>query len=457
MAEKARLMTDNALVSNSDVLLPPVTSHTSPMLEVLTEALGVNRDALPSDEQIKHAWSNLPRLLSRMPPELRGESLMRMCVAVASGLFDSGINYAWNAAIIELKEKVRRFDISIIPQIIDKDFDEKTLQTLRDSDLLSLCLKLNLISEHGYFMLDQCRDIRNNFSSAHPAIGKIDEDEFVSFFNRIVRFALNNEENPQAVDVKELIKVVQAGSFSDEQYKAWSDRILSTFEAQREAIFGMLHGIYCDSNKSESARVNAIKLCLNNKDKITPSIESLLINRHEDYQARGAAERHKASKLFFENLGMLKCLSESEHHVIISHASKMLLSVHNSHDNFYNEPPFAKRLRSLAESQSVPSTVQAEFVEAVVTCSVGNRSGTSEVADNDYRHIIQEFSPMEIKIMLNIPSTRTVVAERIESYPRCKKRFARLVATLKSESIPTTSKSIYDEWMKINGNTLQDV
>jgi hypothetical protein len=142
-------------------------------------ALGVGRNILPSDEQISHAWTNLPRLLARIPPEHRNETLVRMCVAVASGLFDSAVNYAWNAAIMELREKVRRFGLAVVPQVIDKEFDEASLLDLKDAELLDLCLKLNLITEDGYFLLDQCRDIRNNFSAAHPAMGNLDEDEFL--------------------------------------------------------------------------------------------------------------------------------------------------------------------------------------------------------------------------------------------------------------------------------------
>jgi hypothetical protein len=78
------------------------------MLTEVTKALGVERSILPNDEQIGHVWSNLPRLLNRIPPQHRNETVVRMCVAVAAGLFDSAINYAWNAAVVELREKVRR-------------------------------------------------------------------------------------------------------------------------------------------------------------------------------------------------------------------------------------------------------------------------------------------------------------------------------------------------------------
>jgi hypothetical protein len=57
----------------------------------------------------------------------------------------------------------------------------------------------DLISEDGHFMLDQCREIRNNFSSAHPTMGRLDEDEFLSFLNRCAKCALANERNPRHV------------------------------------------------------------------------------------------------------------------------------------------------------------------------------------------------------------------------------------------------------------------
>lgn len=98
----------------TDIKLPAIIKETSSALEALTKALGVPRDILPSDEEIKAAWTNLPRILQKIPPDLRTQELALMCVAVASGLFDSAINYVWNASIIELREKVKRFGLGIV-------------------------------------------------------------------------------------------------------------------------------------------------------------------------------------------------------------------------------------------------------------------------------------------------------------------------------------------------------
>jgi hypothetical protein len=81
---------------------------------------------------------------------------------------------------------------------------------------------------------------------------------------------------------------------------------------------------------------------------MTPRARSGLVDRHQDYRAKGDEARHKASQQFFERLGLVSLLGESEVHSLITAAARNLLSVHNGYDNFYNERPFADRLAGLA-------------------------------------------------------------------------------------------------------------
>jgi hypothetical protein len=118
--------------------------------------------------------------LAAIPAELRGELIARMCVAAGTGLFDGAINYA-NATILHLRQMVRNFGLPVIAQTLQKDFEERHIIQLQDSQILELALKLGLISEDGFFFLDQCRDTRNNFSSAHPTMGKINDRECITF------------------------------------------------------------------------------------------------------------------------------------------------------------------------------------------------------------------------------------------------------------------------------------
>lgn len=433
----------------TEIKLPAITKRTVPALESLTRALNVPRDILASDDEIEAAWVNMPRILKKIPPQLRTEGLARMCVAVASGLFDSGINYAWNSAITELRQKVRRFGLNVVRQVVGKtDFDEQGLLDLKDAELLSLCLKLNLITEDGYFFLDHCRDIRNNFSAAHPAVGKIDDSEFLAFLNRCAKYALGDERNPVGVDIQAFVVAIKGAKYTKDQRNQWVERLKRTHEAQRELLFGTLHGIYSDPASSQEARLNALSVSRKFANEFTPTVQSELIDRHQEYLATGDTVRHTASQQFFEKLGLLGLLSEGERHALISNACKKLFSVHQAFDNFYNEPPFAERLSQLASQGAVPKTVKPELVETILTCAVGNSYGISRAAYSHYENAIKAFTPAEIDLMLSLPKSKTIVGNRIRTHQRCKIAFKKLVSLIDPSSVPTRVKKVYADWIK---------
>lgn len=428
------------------ITLPTVKQYTEPLLDSLTSFIGINREVLASEEAIATAWQNLPKLLSAIPPTKRDEGIMRMCVAVAAGLFDAALNYVWNAAIVELRQKIVAFGVNIVPQIIDSDFDEKKLTEFQDSQLLTLCVQLNLISETGYFMLNQCRDVRNNFSAAHPPVGKLDEYEFITFLNRCTRHALSEEGDIKGIDIKELLRSLNGATFTGEQHQLWNERIDQTIDTQREAIFGMMHGIYCDPAKEEHARINALTISRYFAGLLSPAVKSVLINQHQRYQATGQDDKLKSSQDFFRRIGQIGLLSESERHSIVSVACKNLSNVHNAMNNFHNEPPFAERLTELATGHRIPETVRWEFVETVVTCSVGNEYGTSHAADMYYNKIISAFSPKEIEVVLLLPGTNSLVGSRVKYSARCKTKYVGIVGLLDPDSIPTKVRPVYERW-----------
>ncbi len=179
---------------------------------------------------------------------------------------------------------------------------------------------------------------------------------------------------------------------------------------------------------------------------MTPKTQSDLVDRHQDYRAKGDEPRHIASQQFFERLGLISLLGEAELHSLITAATRNLMSVHNAFNNFHNEPPFADRLAGLASQNRVPETAQHDFVEVVVTAATGNQYGTSNAALGAYYKMIRSFSPGEIRIMLELPNSRSLAGNRIRVYANCASRFKELVALLDPSSVPTQSKGEYQRW-----------
>jgi hypothetical protein len=438
-------MTDLIPVSPQDLQLPELPQAVLPAIGQLTKILGIPRDVLASDEEIAYAWKDLPRELRSIPDSIRGELLARMCIAVSTGLFDSAINYSWNASVLQLREKVKNFGLPVVAQILQKDFEEKHLLDLQDSQLLELCVKLNLVSEDGFFFLDQCRNIRNNFSAAHPTIGTLNDREFITFLNRCVKYALADSASPRGIDIGAFISAVKGARFTDGQCSVWVDRLDATHDAQRELLFGMVHGIYCDPATPEPARLNTLDLCGAYSEKFTASIRSDLINKHSEYLAKGDSTRHVVSQQFFERLSLLNLLNESERHTIISKSVERLWTIHQEFNNFYNEPPFAERLEQLSQQGALPETVQEAFVQTVVGCYIGNGYGVSRLAEPFYVSIIKAFSPREITMMIRLARSNSVVSQRIKGGGSCRQRFIQALNLIDESSVPNSFKVEYEK------------
>lgn len=320
---------------------------------------------------------------------------------------------------------------------------------MQDSRLLDLCLKLNLVDEDGFFFLDQCRDIRNNFSAAHPTIGAVNDREFITFLNRCVRYALADASSPRGVDIGSFISAVKGARFNSTQCSIWVQRLTDTHTAQRQLLVGMVHGIYCDPNTSEPSRLNALDICSALKGSFAAGVRSDLVNKHSEYAAKGDEARHTASIQFFEKLGLLTLLNETEQHAVFSKAIERLWNVHNEMNNFYNEPPFADRLLELSAQGAVPETVQEQFVHVVLCCNVGNGYGVCRAAVASYQQMIKAFSPREIATMIRLASSRdNILGRRVASWPSCRERFKSSLALLDPASVPSGVKSAYDQFLK---------
>lgn len=430
------------------VTLPPVTGTTIPLVDQLIAAIGVPREILASNEDISTAWQQLPALLTKIPPQLRDPLLARMCIAVSVGLLDAAINYAWNSSMVELRNKVRAFGITIVPQVIGKPFDDSTLDEMQDSDLLALCLSLNLLTEEGFFMLDQSRDVRNNFSAAHPPIGTVDAYEYLNFLNRCAKHALNDSINPRGVDVTVFLSAVKGGTFNDFQRSEWIARIKETHQAQREALTSILHGIYCDPAVGEEARLNAIGLAEAVAGEFTAKTKSELVTRHTGYSAEGKKDRHSASQQFFAKLGIVGLLSEAERHTMVVAACKRLMSVHQACNNFYNEPSFAERLLEISGQSPIPDSAKEEFVETVITCSVGNAYGTCRAADIDYTTIIRRFSPKEVDVLFQLLEKQNVLTVRVQNHTRCKTKLRSVISMINEKTVPARHSKAYKTWIQ---------
>lgn len=426
-----------------------VSTISGNLLDELTKRMSVPRNVIASDKDIGKVINELHELLAEVPRERLSQQLVRMCISFACGLFDSGLNYIWNETIVALRERIRVYGVNVVAKILDKEFGEKQLNGLRDSELLEYCLKLNLLTEEGYFYLNCNRDVRNKCSVAHPATYDIDTSEVIVFITRCVRYVLSDKDTPKGVDFVRLIDAIKLGRFTSEQTSAWLDRLTKTHDAQRQLIVGNLYGIYCDPNATEPARLNAFDLCEGMKDIVTNDAKLEILTKHSDFVAKGDDKRCKASMQFFERMQWVSLLDSCDRNILYGHAVDDLYIVHNDFNNFYNEPPFAERLLNIIKQGAVPETVLEKYVVTVTCCFIGNGWGVSDRAFHCYEEMIKSFSPREVSVMLKLSeSSKNLLGRRISEWSNCRKNFVEALKLLDKNTVSSSVMSIYNKYVK---------
>lgn len=426
---------------SKNVSLNPALDHVGGIIE----NLNLPRNIIASNREIEYAWGELPREIERIPEELRDELIVRMCIATSVGLFDGAINYIWNATVIALRKKVVNFGLSLVAQTLDRKFEEIDLLDLRDIELLEICYKLELLSEEGYYFLNQNRDIRNNFSVAHPNIARIDDRELINFISRCCKYGITEDYSLIGINVSDFVSSIKARKLSEEELTYWEEKLKTTFSAQRQLLIPMLMGIYCDSTTNESTRLNCLRLSLDLKDVLDEKTKSIMIERYNKYYVNGEEEKVKAGRIWFEKLELLELLSTAEKHSLVKSACDSLVKVHNEYNNFYNEPPFAERLVEISNSIEIPESVQQEYVYTVVTCFVGNMYGVSNSAVSFYKQMIENFSPKEIQHLLRLVDTNSLFSNKVRSSANCKKRFKTALELIETDSMNSAQQLLHEK------------
>ncbi|MEH7887005.1 hypothetical protein V7654_22135 [Bacillus sp. JJ1609] len=420
---------------------------TEPIINSLTASLGIPRTVLASQEDIGIVWSNLRKILENVKIEYRHELLARMVVSIRMGLFSAAVNDMWNTAILALRQKVKNFGYSEAASFLERDINEKLLSEIRDKELVDICVELGFIDDDSYFFINTCREIRNNYSSAHPSNSMLDGTELIFFMHQCTKHILSNDTQYEGFPVSQFMAVIKQGKISDQVKETYVEKIQRANELQRSAILKMLFANYVDEKNDENVRGNCLTITRDTWDSYSDNAIAELLGLYSSYMMKGSADKKGYSERFFEKVGALDLLPQDKVASIVLTAIKDLEEAHHGMDNFYNEKPFAERL-AVSFDKKIPIPILKRYTYVVALCYVGNRYGTSDSALPFYQQMIENFSLREVEQLFSVVTEDNYLKSRIESVPRCKNMFVKLIKLLNADAIPVKNKTIYEAWMK---------
>ncbi|MED4714406.1 MULTISPECIES: hypothetical protein [Bacillus] len=420
---------------------------TEPIISSLTSALGIPRTVLANQEDIEIVWTNLRRTLENVKLEYRHELLARMVVSVRMGLFSAAVNDMWNTAILALRQKVKNFGYSEASSFLEREINEKKLkEEIRDKDLIDICVELGFLDDDSYFFINTCREMRNNYSSAHPSDSMLDGVELNYFMHQCTKHILSNDTQYVGFPVSNFMSVIKQDKISEQTKDTFVEKILKANDLQKSAILKMLFANYVDEKNNENVRLNCLLISQDTWNTYNENAIAEILGLYSSYMMKNSNTKKAYSERFFEKVGALNLLPNDKVASIVLTAINDLEDAHHNMDNFYNEKPFAERL-AVSFDKKIPNPILKRYVYVVALCYVGNPYGTSDSASPFYEKMIKNFSLKEVEQLFILITEDNYLKYRIEGNTRCKKQFKSLVKLLNADAVPIKNKRAYESWL----------
>ncbi len=395
---------------------------------------------------------NLEDVLTRISLEQRQRSIYisKFLAAVAAGLFDAALNYLWDQTILELRNRVSRYDLSYFYDNAVRSTEKRKnlknvdhLVDIDDSELIHGAKEIGLISELGYKHLDYIRSMRNWASAAHPNQSELTGLQLASWLQTCIREVISLPISDVAIEIKRLLANVKTNSISNGEAKEIAVFFLKLTQEQVNNLASGFFGIYTRSDTTTQTRHNIHRLLPLLWERVDEPTRQQFGIKYGTFVANNDQEKNLARQ-FLELVSAMPYMPDALRGAEIGAAIDNLLIAHRGLNNFYNEPPFARELKRLVGPEGkVPPQANKIYVIGLVEVFLSNGNGVARNAEPIYRTLINLFDSEQALIAI-LSFNNSNIASRLQ-FPLCRKKYLELLDLMKIKVSEAAVKELVDE------------
>ncbi|MEU2955937.1 hypothetical protein [Streptomyces xanthochromogenes] len=390
------------------------------MLTVLGE-WGLPTDSIivsPGDRHV--LLKNTPDILNELDAEqlARSPYISRMIIAGAAGLFDAALSYLWDETITQLRDRVADFDVAYFFDLAEADPARRaSLQTrddlskINDAALLDAAKKIQLVSDVAHQQLTHINYMRNHASAAHPNVEKLTGLKLADWLQTCIREVMQLKTRPVVAEIGRLLHNVKAAALADNELKNAATFFDGLPLEQANNLANGLFGIYTPPTADPHVLDNVRLLWPELWPFISEDTRRELGVKLARFRANADKDRADRAKELLELVdGGAAYLPESDRLVEIQEALDDLKRAHQGTNNFYNEPPVARRLRDVVGRHGeVPKLLTAPYVATLVNVFLTNGYGLAWNAEPYYIELIKRFDGPQAAYALRSFAFRSII------------------------------------------------
>ena len=406
-------------------------------------------------EKIPDITSNWEVITKAVRPEFEHDAnIERAQRALSVGLNDAAINYFWNLTIFDLYTKIMAYGVEYFSSAIN--WSGKPLRTVddlkevKDYEIINGAHTLSIIPDEAFFYLQQCREIRNHFSTAHYPMGEIDILETFNFIKNCIKYGLTHDLPAPGIQIKDLIQRLSLEKLNK------GEEILEMINQQAQKVKGpILHSFFksyiqqgCDANLKHNIRLLAPSLWEGTSD----DVKTAIAHKYASIKDMKDSDTETEALDFLKLVNGVSFIPETYRDILFTKSAKRLIDAHFDWDNFYSEPGYARELRNLGSE--IPTTSLRTYVKAIVLSFIGNGYGEAREAQKYNRVMIENLNPSGIILLFDLLEHDSQIISELASFKPAA-RVKILMEIIKDKSIQPESKALYDYLCKVDSTTIK--
>ena len=404
-------MSNIEIVESGGSLVEKVTKF-----ELILNDLGLpSENIIASVDERENIMKMLPQLMNSIPESQKRDAtyLSRFVAGAAIGLFDASLNYVWNEVVISLRQKIiyfgidTFFDNAVADKVREQYKNEDDLIGIKDKTMLETLRKLEWISSVVYLKLCHILDMRNQIGASHPNSYNINSFELLGWLKTCVTEVINDKPSSSAVHIKKIVEQIKksTSSLDDITIGTIGKEVKKFSSVMSGTLLRALFGIFIVESTSVEARENVLKLSKEIWKYCRDDIKYDIGEKKLFFRNNLQKNKEDLTYKFLEYCDGLPYLSLTERSLEISGLCDDLHTVHNEWDNYYHEPPIAKKImKYISQPSDIPNDREEKIIKTFLECRIGREvtycQGVSPGAVGYYDSLFKMLTEEQIKIAL---------------------------------------------------------
>lgn len=404
-------MSNIEIVESGGSLVEKVTKF-----ELILNDLGLpSENIIASVDERENIMKMLPQLMNSIPESQKRDAtyLSRFVAGAVIGLFDASLNYVWNEVVISLRQKIiyfgidTFFDNAVTDKVREQYKNEDDLLGIKDKTMLETLRKLEWISNVVYLKLCHILDMRNQIGASHPNSYNINSFELLGWLKTCVTEVINDKPSSSAVHIKKIVEQIKksTSSLDDITIGTIGKEVKKFSSVMSGTLLRALFGIFIVESTSVEARENVLKLSKEIWKYCRDDIKYDIGEKKLFFRNNLQKNKEDLTYKFLEYCDGLPYLSLTERSLEISGLCDDLHTVHNEWDNYYHEPPIAKKImKYISQPSDIPNDREEKIIKTFLECRIGREvtycQGVSPGAVGYYDSLFKMLTEEQIKIAL---------------------------------------------------------